>query len=471
MRSVMFIIISGIIGYTFYSYSTRSSADNSSDRRMIIAPGSSCAITADINDADDPTRLVGIDIMVGEDVPPEGDITLMASSSNTRVVSDANLTFSGTGDIRNLKITPIAPGYTTITIKVKDGPHQRFYTVEYAASQTKNMKTKRWHGGIADASAAISIDDNYMLVANDESNYFYLYNRNHSGPPIKTFDFNQGNKLNLEDTSAGLWKEVDVEAGVRSIKDPPIIYWIGSMSNNSTFFNKANRNRLFAISVSGKGNATNITNQGYYSNLRQNLITWGDAHGYDFKNSAAVGKDAKGIDGFNIEGIVFGPDNKTLYIGFRAPLVPMGLRTKAVIAPIHNFEAWFNKGYPSGDPVIGSPIELDLGGRGIRDIIRLSNNNYVIIAGSCGIELTPAAYTWTGHASDAPVMITSFELAGLNVEGVMPVCEGCHDQNKLQVLTDNGNDIFYCDTLCAKELLDDRFKKFSSVIFPLVYKK
>jgi len=33
------------------------------------------------------------------------------------------------------------------------------------------------------------------------------------------------------------------------------------------------------------------------------------------------------------------------------------------------------KGAPAGNPVIGAPIELDLGGRGIRDIIRLSSGN------------------------------------------------------------------------------------------------
>jgi hypothetical protein len=437
---------------------------------MIITPGTTYAITADINDIDDPARFLGIDFNIGVDQPPAGDLTIKVSSSNQHVVPESNLILTGTRAIRNLKIIAIAPGYTTITITVSDGSLQRSYQLEYAASKTSDMKSKHWHSGVADASAAIGLDHDYMLVANDESNFLYLYNRNHSGAPLKTFDFNEGNNLDLEDSSAGRWKEVDVEGAVRSPTDPSLTYWIGSMSNNGSFIYKPNRNRLFAINISGKGPSTTLANQGHYSDLREKLIAWGDKHGYDFTNSAATGKNAKAADGFNIEGMVFGPDKKTLYLGFRAPLVPMGTRTKAVIAPIRNFETWFNKGIPSRDPVIGAPIELDLGGRGIRDIIRLPDGNYIIIAGSSGWELKPAAYSWTGYASAAPVLITSVELKGLNVEGVLPVSENGQFRNKLQVLTDNGNDIFYCDTLCAKDLYEDRFKKFSSVILTVANK-
>jgi hypothetical protein len=144
----------------------------------------------------------------------------------------------------------------------------------------------------------------------------------------------------------------------------------------------------------------------------------------------------------------------------------MNCRTKAVIAPVLNFEEWFTKRTTS-DPVIGLPIELDLGGRGIRDIIRLPNGKYIIIAGSSGFELVPAAYQWTGYASDKPVLLTACDLTGLNVEGVVPVYENGKFRNKLQLLTDNGSDHFYSDTLCAKDLPDDRLKKFSSVVVSL----
>ncbi len=466
MRSIVLMILSGIAIYTFFSYNTRTSPGNVPDRRLLITPGTTYAITADINDKDDPSRLIGVDLFIGEDISAGKDLKAILSSSNSHVVPEDHLILSGTGTTRNLKIDPVGPGYTTISVKLSNGSVHTTYQIQYAASMTSNMEAKRWHAGIADASAAINIDDDHMIVANDESNYFYLYNRNHTGSALQTFDYNQNNKLELIDSIAGKWKEVDVEAGVKSIADPAITYWIGSMSNNSGFSYKPNRNKIFSVRITGKGSTLSFTTQGHYSNLREKLISWGDAHGYDFKRSAAAGKDPKTVDGFNIEGMVFGPDNRSLYIGFRAPLVPTTLRTNAVIAPIRNFESWFNKGLPSRAPYIGDPIELDLGGRGIRDIIRLSNDNYVIIAGSCGFEIKPAAYSWSGHPSDRPIPITSIDLGALNVEGVIAVCENGRFRNKLQVLTDNGNEIFYCDTLCAKNLSDDRLKKFSSVVLP-----
>lgn len=463
MKSV--IIISCIIVQAFNGCRNNTDHGNYSDRRIKIIPDSPYIISAVINDADDPVSLLGVDFTIGEDVPPIGNLLVFASSSNTSVVPNTNLALSGSGATRNLKIKAIAPGYSTITVSVINGARCSSYVLNYAASHTTAASGKRWHTGISDASAAIVADEDYMIVANDETNYLYLYHRNHSGLPVKSFDFNQNNILGLTDSSTGKWKEVDVEGAVRSIRDPSVIYWIGSMSNNSSFMDKPNRNKLFAVTVSGKGTATTLSNAGHYSNLRQRLILWGDAHGYEFANSASAGKNPKMIDGFNIEGMVFGPDNKTLYIGFRAPLVPTGNRTKAVIAPVQNFESWFNNGSQTVNPTIGSPIELDLGGRGIRDIIRLPNGNYVVIAGSCDAEVTPGIYSWTGYATDTPEKLNSLALANLNAEGVMPVYEGGQlSLNKLQLVTDNGNDIYYGDTVSAKNLSARNFKKFSSVI-------
>ncbi|MEO6612569.1 MAG: hypothetical protein ABIT05_14195 [Chitinophagaceae bacterium] len=467
MKSFLLVIISAVTVQALYSCGSKAAAVEESgdaDRRMMMLPDSTYSVSTFINDADDPVSLLGIDFTIGEDLPPFGDLQITASSSNTHVVPDSNLVLSGNGVTRNLKITAVAAGYSMITVTVTDGPRRHSYMLNYAASQATTATGKRWHAGIADASAAIVIDNNYMLVANDETNSLYLYNRNHSGLPVKSFDYNLGNALALTDSFAGKWKEVDVEAGVRGIRDPSVIYWIGSMSNNGAFFIKPNRNRIFAVRVSGKGAAASFSNAGYCQ-LRQQLVVWGNNHGYNFDSSAAAGKNAKQADGFNIEGMVFGPDDQTLYIGFRAPLVPATIRTKAVIAPVMNFEKWFNNGSQAGDPLIGDPIELDLGGRGIRDIIRMPNGSYVIIAGSCGAELVPAVYTWTGQATNAPVMVNSFALAGLNVEGVIPVYEGGQlSLDKLQLLTDNGNDIFYGDSITAKNLSADNFKKFSSVI-------
>ncbi|HEX6427214.1 MAG TPA: lamin tail domain-containing protein [Niastella sp.] len=436
------------------------------DGGVSTSPVTPYAISGVIGDAADPAKVDGIDFTIGDDATPVGSLIVSVTSSNLTVVPNANLALTGTGASRNLKITPSAVGYSNITVTVNDGTENTSYVLAYAASQSSVVPPANyWHTGIADASAAMALDDDYMIVANDETNLFYVYNRKHSGLPVTTFDFNQNNILGLTDGSTGDWKEVDVESGVKSIATTGKIYWLGSMSNNSDPANKPNRNRLFAVTVSGTGSATSFANAGSYSNLRNQLITWGDANGYNFTASAASTKDAKTIDGFNIEGMVFGPDNTTMYIGFRAPLVPTVNRTKAVIAPIQNFETWFNNGAPSGSPVIGSPIELDLGGRGIRDITRLSNGNYIIVAGSYNDAAMGAVYRWSGLAANAPVLIPSLDISTLNAEGVMQInSSGSLVADRLQLVSDNGDNILYNDGTIAKDLSDGNLQKFSSDI-------
>jgi hypothetical protein len=160
------------------------------------------------------------------------------------------------------------------------------------------------------------------------------------------------------------------------------------------------------------------------------------------------------------------PDNTTLYIGFRAPLVPTANRTKAVIAPLLNFETWFNNGNPSGNPTFGSPIELNLGGRGIRDMVRLSNDSYIIVAGNYdNTPLNGAIYKWTGNSSDAPTQISTLNIASLNAEACVEIFEnGQPALNKLQIISDNGSTEFYNDGNEAKDLSQDNFKKYRSDI-------
>lgn len=436
------------------------------DGGVSTSPVSPFAVSGVIGDAGDPAATLGIDLTIGDDVTAVGSLIVTVQSSNQTVVPNANLLLTGSGADRNLKITPAAKGYSNITLAVNDGTNTTNYIIAYAASVAPGgTAATYWHTGIADASAAIALDDDYMIIANDESNLFYVYDRKKSGLPVTTFDFNQANYLTLTDGSTNNWKEVDVEAGVKSITTPGKIYWLGSMSNSSSFNNKPNRDRLFAVNVTGTGSATSFTNSGFYSNLRQQLITWGDANGYDFTAASAAGKDAKTIDGFNVEGMVFGPDNSTLYIGFRAPLVPTGSRTKAVIAPIANFETWFNNGAPAGNPSIGAPIELDLGGRGIRDMIRMANGGYIIIAGSYGDAQAGAVYLWTGLSTAAPILIPSLGINTLNVEGVLPInISGTETADRLQVISDNGDNVYYTDNIAAKDLGQNNMKKFSSDI-------
>lgn len=422
------------------------------------SPSSPFIISGVLNDPTDPAKTLGIDFTI----PSTGTLTVTAASNRTSVVPNTNIDISGSGASRNVKITPAAVGYADITITVSDGTNSASYVLSYAASAASVTPANTfWHTGISDGSDAYAIDDNYYISGDDELDVLNVYSRSASGLPVAAFDYTS--LLSLPDLSK---PEVDLEAATPSAATPNKVYWLGSMSNGKgpAFDAKPNRNRIFATTISGTGPATTFTFAGYYGNLRARLIAWGDANGYNFTASAAVGADSKTVSGFAAEGMVFGPDNTTLYIAFRAPLVPTTTRTKAVIAPIVNFETWFNNGSPAGNPTFAAPIELDLGGRGFRDLIRLSNGTYIIVAGNpAGSPLTSAIYKWTGNAADAPVQVATSADAILNLEGVMQVNSGGPlSSASLQLISDGGDEDLYGDGSAAKDFGDLSLRKFRS---------
>ena len=437
-----------------------SSTTNYIDGGATAPPASPFTVSGVISDPTDPATIYGIDFLIGDDVTPVGSLVVTATSSNTSVVPSTNVVLSGAGSVRNLKISPVGVGYSTIKILVNDGVNTTTFTINYAASAASaNPVVTRWHTGMSDASDAVSLDDNYYITGDDELDILNVYSKSFSGLPATSYNYSSF--LNLPDPAK---PEVDVEAGTRSTTNTKRVYWLGSMSNGKDpFANKPNRDRIFATDVNGTGAATTFSVIGYGA-LRSSLIAWGDANGYNFSASAAAGVDSKSPSGFAAEGSVFGPDNTTLFIGMRAPLVPTATRTKAVIAPILNFETWFNNGSPSGNPTYGSPIELDLGQRGIRDLIRLSNGTYIIVAGSpAGSPLTPALYKWSGNTTDAPVMVSTSGLASLNAEGALEVMDnGNLSLSKLRVISDLGDADLYNDGNAAKDFSDLTLRKFRS---------
>lgn len=431
------------------------------DGGVVATPASPIKISGVINDPTDPAKTLGLNFSISDVQTPASSLTVNAKSSNTAVVPVSNINLTGTGSSRNITITPAAVGYANITVTVNDGLDSSSYIINYAASSSSATPANTtWHTGISDGSDAIVQNDSYYMVADDELNVINVYSRNLSGLPLVSYNYTSN--LSLPDPSK---PEVDIEASTPS----PIIsnrsYWLGSMSNGKApFDNKPNRDRIFATTYTGTGAATTFTFFGYTS-LKSAILAWGDANGYNFTASAAAGVDSKLPSGYAAEGMVFGPDNTTLYIGLRAPLVPIGSRTKAVIVPIQNFEAWFNNGSPTGAATFGAPIELNLGSRGIRDIIRLSNGEYIIIAGDCGAAARGAIYKWTGYGTDAPILVNSVVAPTLNIEGVAQVnTSGLLSLTNLEVITDMGDDILYNDGSAAKDFGDLIYRKFRSDI-------
>ncbi|EIJ41121.1 putative extracellular nuclease [Beggiatoa alba B18LD] len=427
--------------------------------------------TVGTTDSTDPMRTLGLNFTIADLDTPIANVTVSAVSSNTSVVPNANMTLTGSGTTAvSLKIQAAAVGYADITLTADDGTYQTTFIIQYAASSA-GMSTSRYHSGKADASTAIALDSNYMLVADDEDQTIRLYDRQNSGLPLNSFDFTSS--LNLTDLSGGVPREVDIEASTRNGND---IYWLASHSHSSGGSVRPNRYRLIRTALSGSASSSTLAYTSHYEDLRADLISWGDTNSYGFTTSAATGKIPELIDGFNIEGFSLAPDGTTALIGFRAPQVPTSGRVKALIAPINNFTTWASSDF-TGSPSLGTPIELDLGGRGIRSL-ECNSDGCLIIAGASDASGNFKLYRWSGNAGDAPIAMTtnlssgaitgggndgSFESIVALPTGAMTTWAG----QTIQLLLDNGDTVYYNDATIAKELSNANQKKFRSEIVTL----
>ncbi len=434
-------------------------------------------------DPTDPARTLGLVFTVGDAETPAADLVVTATSGNTAVVTDANLVVSGTGANRTLKITPNGVGYADITVTVTDGEAlTATYLVKYAASAA-GSSVSRSLVGASDASTAIALDDNFMIVADNEDQVLRLYNRTQSGLPVATFpisDATLGITQADNDFNPPKVREVDIEASTRVGNQ---LYFMGSLSNASNGnSNRPNRNRVFAVDISNPGPAATLNFVGHYDTLRQDLIAWDVANGnpLGLAASTANGESSEKDDGssFNIEGLTMAPGSDTVaYLGFRSPIQsPGGVRTMALVVPITNFPALFT----GAAPVFGEAIQFDLGtladgtGRGIRsmesndkwnaDGTRASTGTQVLIvagppAGAPAGETNPfKLVTWdglldvNGDPVNAPVARAA-NLTGLNPEAIVSVPAGpLTAASVIQLVSDYGDTDFYGDGRPAKEL-------------------
>ena len=421
-----------------------------------------------IGDATDPAATQGINFKIADSDTAIDQLTVTVTSSNQAVVSNESLTLTGVGADRNLKIDPTGVGFTDIQVEVSDGVNTNVYTIQYGASDgTANSKASHFHTGTSDASTAIAIDSNYMFVADDEGQVIRLYDRNQSGLPVSEFDFTSA--LGLTDEKNGQFREVDIEASTL-VGDR--IYWLGSHSNSSKGKDRPNRSRLFATEIVGSGADAKLEFVGYVD-FRQDLINWGDDQGYNFSASAATGKPTEFTDSFNIEGLTVSPDGNTAYIAFRAPNTPTSTRTNALIAPLNNFADLVDG--KAAKAVFGAPIELDLGGRGIRSIERNANNEYLIVAGPAGSATGTAPndfrlYSWGGDQAVPPELLP-VQLPDLNTggsfESIVHLPDHLSARSQIQLLLDNGDTDWYGDGQDSKDLSQANHQKFASVTVAL----
>jgi hypothetical protein len=391
-----------------------------------------------------------------EDPSEPGELTVTATSSNPAVAPESGLSVTGSGAQRTLTVTPAAVGYSTITLTVQaPGGSKASTTVTYAVSADLGNASDRYYSGAGNGSTEIAVGGGYMIVGDDESNVLRLYKEDQSGPPVKTFDFTGV----LPDGTS----EIDIESSARAGNT---LYWMGSLSNSKSGDPDPERDIVFAATIEGEGAGATLKYLGSYTGLRQDLIAWDEANGnaLGLAASAANGVPSNETRGLNVEGLEFAAGStSTAYLAFRAPIEPASDRTRALLVPVTNLPALVSDGNPgSTHATFGAPLEWNLGGRGVREIRKNANNEYLVIAGtSDDSNSTFGLYIWDGNPADQPVL-TQTPLAAVAEgawEGIVEVPQTLANGATVELVEDNGDSVWYEDGRSSKAGLPPGLQK------------
>ena len=273
--------------------------------------------------------------------------------------------------------------------------------------------------GIHEPSAIQQLPDGRFLVVEDEKQHpFSLVTISPDGS-VSSTPLNPG----LLEADDAFWKLDDLE-GIASDRSG-YIYAITSHSRDGDGDEKKSRDKLGRFRIEGDSVVEPMLARG----LKSALVA---AH--PVLGSAAEIRDVKTGGGLNIEALEISPDQQSLLIGFRSPL----LDNRAIIACVENPSAIFEAGEP---PRISTTLTtLDLGGNGIRGMSYLpSLDGYLVISGPVAREQVQfQLWLWSGDPGEPARRVTVPGLPGFeHAEGVSPaVIDG---QQRIIIVSDDGN--------------------------------
>jgi len=287
--------------------------------------------------------------------------------------------------------------------------------------------------GMCDASAAVAIDAQTFVVANDEDNTLRIYRSDAPGKAVAYFDVGRYLQLAFDNKSP----EADFEAATRVNSR---IYWITSHGRNREGFIRPNRHRLFAVDLA-KNSAGDITFAfagNAYKNLIQDLIQEPRMNGLGLRLASLLEIDqykrlSPKKQGINIEGLAANPRSGALLIAFRNPRP----KNRALIVVLENPDAVL---LDRAKPKFGGPVLLDFNGLGIRSI-EFSDclSAYLIIAGSHKAQNRFKLFKWSGAAADQPVLLKQTEMLNKVRTFTPEALIVYQNEKRLHVLSDDGD--------------------------------
>lgn len=332
--------------------------------------------------------------------------------------------------------------------------------------------------GMCDASAAVAVDEQQFIVADDEQNVFCLYRLDQPQQPAARVDWQH----HLQIAPGDEHPEADIEGAARLGNE---IFWISSHGRNRDGKWRPNRHRLFAMSVQAGEQGPAIKPFGRpYLRLAADLAA--DPRLARLALKDALGPAGKQVErlapkdqGLNIEALAPGPDGQGLWLGLRNPR-PAG---KALLVPLLNPREVL---LGTEAPRFGPPVLLDLATRykdrtvplGIRAMEYVPPaKSWLIIAGAHDEEDVFAVYSWSGKPDEAARLLPEATRAVARLPGFSPeaivVWAG---QQRVLLLSDDGADLVrvaspaeclpgawnngFCE---AKALLDPKRKTFQGL--------
>ncbi|HWA71595.1 MAG TPA: DUF3616 domain-containing protein [Polyangiaceae bacterium] len=272
---------------------------------------------------------------------------------------------------------------------------------------------------MCDASGAVPLGQDALLVADDEDNVLRVYDADKGGAPLHQIDVSPWLGLETQGAPRKVEKtpETDIEAATR-LGD--LAFWLTSHGRSSSGKVRPERLRLFATRVTD--GRFGVDWVGSYERLLGDLL--GEPKLARFELSAASERAPKDPGGLNIEGMTARVEGG-VWIGFRNP-VPEG---RALLVPLLNPEKVVTAGEKAA---FGDPLTLDLAGLGVRSLSSW-RGSYLIVAGHTDSEPGSALYTWNGH--DQPVRVEPLDLGDLNPEGVFSP----EQRDSFMLLSDDGS--------------------------------
>jgi hypothetical protein len=262
--------------------------------------------------------------------------------------------------------------------------------------------------GASDASAAVALDEDLFVVADDENNALRIYHHNNPDAPVAEFDMSPF--LIIDSDSP----EADIE-GATALDHR--IYWITSHGRNKDGKIRPSRYRFFATEIKTKNQNFIIEPVGSpCQNLIPSLLKYSARHQLDLESAVRWNENltkqqrqqlAPKNQGLNIESLCITPDGKTIYIGFRnpRPTKPSNRSPQALIVPLTNAQEVIEKSAP---PVFSDPILWNLKGMGVRGMEYSSHHKtFFIIAGSHDESPSFTLYRWSGENSSPPEIVQS----------------------------------------------------------------